>query len=190
MFETAPYGGPVQLSDLGQRRDRVVDAADDTPGDAILDDLGHRPAGIADDGGSAGHRLDHDRSERFRPPDREEQRASASEEFRFLRVRNLAHVFDLASIDMGPDRLFAIWPVERVDPGCEFQRHPRAARDLDRGVDPLVRRDPSEKGEIAARPVSGLARKVPEQVPRVAVIDRRRPVGVGKRPALCIRDRD
>ena len=58
---------------------------------------GTEPRLIRDDRRTAGHRLDHDQAERLRPIDRNQQRYSAAQKFRFIRVADLADIFACAT---------------------------------------------------------------------------------------------
>ena len=60
-----------QAVDGGDRTDLVLD---DKAGQAVLDDFGNGAAVVGDDGRTARHRLDHDKTERFGPVDRQQQR--------------------------------------------------------------------------------------------------------------------
>src|SRR5262245_4632391 len=54
---------------------------------------------------------------------------------------------------------FEIVAVDRVDLGCDLQRHAAALGDPDRLIDSLFRRNPTEKGKVPRR--NGLRRQEP-----------------------------
>ncbi len=76
------------------------------------------------------------------------------------------------------EHLLEIRPLLRVDLGGDSERHAGPAGDLDRGLDPLLGRQPAKEGEVVAR---GLAERV--QVAGQPVVDRGPPVrpGIGRR---------
>src|SRR6185312_13365687 len=98
------------------------------------------------------------------PVDGEEERRGLAEEARLVALADLSH-----ELHVGPgeerlhDRL-EIRLVELLDLRRDAQPHPRAARDADRAVGSLLRRDAPEESEVAAAPV---ARR--EEVARKAV---------------------
>ena len=49
---------------------RLVDAVDDKPSDAVVNHFRHRPARPCDDWRATGHGFDHDQAERLQPIDR------------------------------------------------------------------------------------------------------------------------
>ncbi len=71
-----------------------VDAGDDEAGDPVVDHFRDRAVIPGDHRRAAGHRLDHDEAEGFRPVDREKQRGGIAQEIGFLVVADLADELD------------------------------------------------------------------------------------------------
>ena len=132
--------------------DRAFLVLDDEARDAVLDDLRHGPAIVSDHRAAAGHRLDHHETERLRPVDRDKQRDRTAQERSLVLVADLADVFDIARpIEQRLDLLVVVVAIRPVDLRGDLERHAAMLRDVDRAIDPLLRRDAPEKREVGWR---------------------------------------
>ena len=77
-----------------------------------------------------------------------QQRDGAAEKRRFLGVADLADILDVRRNDEVANLGLEIVLVDLVDLGGDLERYPAALGDADRLVDPLFRRDASEKCKI------------------------------------------
>src|SRR5262249_35801033 len=98
-------------------------------------------------------------SERLGPGGRRQQRDGAAEKARLFCVADLADVFDVGGREQFAYFGFEIVAVDRVDLGCDLQRHAAALGDPDRLIDSLFRRNATEKGKVGRR--NGLWRQKP-----------------------------
>ena len=102
------------------------------------------------DGGAAGHRLDHGESERLGPVDREEEGARLAEELDLAAIVDLADELDARFLQQGLDLRAEVGLVYAIDLGGNLQRQAGGARDRNRAVDALLRRYAAEERQIAA----------------------------------------
>src|SRR3981189_2456533 len=99
LFERFANATSIEFLYPKQRPQGFGFVCNNKPGYAIIDDLRHRPAVECNDRRAAGHCLDHDKSERFRPIDRKEQRRGVAEKFFLLTVVHFPNKSDIAAID-------------------------------------------------------------------------------------------
>jgi hypothetical protein len=88
-FETLPHRAAVVRQDLWQHRDGFFIAVDDFAGDAVVDDLGDRPATERKHRRAARHGFDHHKAKRLWPVHREQQSGRLAQEFCFLALVDL-----------------------------------------------------------------------------------------------------
>src|SRR5690606_14881876 len=150
LLEDLAASRAVERAGPAHRGHRLVAALHDEAGDAFVDDLRHRAVAPGDHRRAAGHRLDHHQSEGLGPVDRKEQRARVAEELRFLLVADLAEVFDARLLEQRFDHVLEVFAVRPVDLRRDAQRQAGRARDRDRAVDALLRRDAPEEREVVA----------------------------------------
>src|SRR5882724_1824039 len=74
--------GAIDLVDARDGQDGVVEVVDEKTSDAMIDQLGHGTATVGDHRSTAGHRLDHRKTEWFVEMDEMEQRAGRAERSR------------------------------------------------------------------------------------------------------------
>src|SRR3954453_799296 len=119
-------------------RDRLFDRGNHESALPLVQDLGHRAAAEGDDGGAAGHGLDHHQPERLRPVDGEEHGTGIAQETLLHRLADLPYEIDLRLVEQRLDGLLVIGEVRAVDLGRHAQREARAAGDLDGTVEPFL----------------------------------------------------
>jgi hypothetical protein len=117
-----PYRAAVVGQDFRQRRDGFFLAVDHLAGDAILDDLGDRPAAERQYRRAARHSFDHYESKRFRPVHRDQKSSRVAEELCFLALVDLADELHVRTIEewayLGAEVVF----VDLVHLGRDLQR--------------------------------------------------------------------
>jgi len=94
-----PYRAAVVGQDFRQRRDGFFLAVDHLAGDAILDDLGDRPAAERQYRRAARHSFGHYESKRFRPVHRDQKSSRVAEELCFLALVDLADELHVRTIE-------------------------------------------------------------------------------------------
>src|SRR4051794_24421762 len=94
-LEDMADAGTVELMEAPRSRRSLLLVIDDEAGDAIVENLRHRPLAHRDDRGPAGHRLDHCQAEGLAPVDREEQRCRIAEELGLIRIADFAEELDV-----------------------------------------------------------------------------------------------
>src|ERR1017187_9920101 len=185
--ECPPARAAVERRDSRDGPGRLLDAFDDEARHAVLEDLRNRAVPPRDDGRSTGERLDHHQPERLGPVDREEQRGGVPEELLLVASADLADVLHEGprlpeqGLDLRPEVAQLLW----IDLRGDLELHPGALRDRDRTVEPLLRRDPAEEGEVVP---GALDERI--HLARQPVRNRRLPVRVRNRPPLSVGDRD
>ncbi len=152
----------------------------------MVDHFRHRAVVERYDRGAAGQGLDHHQAERLRPGDREQQGRGVAEELRFCGLADLADIVDQRVIQQMLDLVGEERLIGGIDLGRDLQGQAGPLGDLDRRLRSLFRRDPAQKGEIAAAGPGVEA----EQVGRQAMVDRARPVQLRLDRALMVGDRD
>src|SRR5215813_8397021 len=137
-----------------QRCHRLVDRVHHRPGDAGLEDLLDRTPAEGEHGGPAGHGLDHHQAEGLGPIDGKQERTRVAEELGLLSVVDLAEVLDPRGGEQRLDLSLEVLPVGGVHLCADVERKAGSLCDLHRTVEPLLRRDATDEGEIApgARP--------------------------------------
>ena len=130
---------------------------------------------------AASHGFDHDQSERLRPVDRHDQRDGVAQELRLLRVRDLADEFDMRFGEKRLNHFLEIVVIGRVDFRCDLKRQATSFGDVDRAINPLLRRNATQKGEIGRVRRRGL-----EEAGGHPVMNSTDPMRVGRGPPLQI----
>lgn len=127
---------------------QIFEAGANPPVHAVLHDFLDRAAGKREHRSAAGHRFDHDESERLLPLNREQERSSPGEQRVFLCRIDLANVFDLTAVDVRGNLLLPVLPEDRLDLSSELQPDTRTARRANGEVRRLARMDATEKGDV------------------------------------------
>ena len=130
---------------------------------------------------AASHGFDHDQSERLRPVDRHDQRDGAAQELGLLRVRDLADEFDMRFGEERLNHLLEIVVIGRVDFRCDLKRQATSFGDVDRAINPLLRRNATQKSEIGRVRRHGL-----KEALRHPVMDRADPMRIRRGPPLRV----
>src|SRR5580704_8403676 len=139
--------------DRFRERDRrycLIDAVNDKPSDAMIDDLRNGTSSKGDHRGPVGHRFDEHQAERFGPIDRKGQRYRVAQESLLVAVADLTDELDQRIFEQRLDPGPVINTISLVDLRRDGQRQTRTAGDLNRPIRSLLRTDSANKGEIAA----------------------------------------
>jgi hypothetical protein len=182
IFEMSAHLPSVKL---GKPADRLYGSCFpryDKAGYAMVDDLRHGTGLEGNDGGAAGHGLDHDETERFWPIDRKKESSRARQKLPLCFIVDLADELDLRPVDLRLKLFLEIFPFASRYLCGDTKRHFCGVRDPDGGLRSFLRREPAQEGKIGA----GFEGR-PEQVGRQAVVNRAQPVcltqGISKRMA-------
>src|SRR6202041_2990957 len=97
---------------------------------------------------------------------------------------DLPDEFDTRAVDKREYFTAEVLFIDLIDLGCDLQWDAGSARNPDRAIGTLFRRNPSEEGKVLS-----LFEQWPVQVSRNAVLDRRHEFGIGQWFALVVRDR-
>ncbi len=150
----SPAGRRIDVSQAVDSVGHLVDVVADESADAVLQDLRHGTATQCDDGRAGRQRLDHHQTERLRPIAGEERRRGTGVERRFGRFVEFADVVDIVRIEQRLDLTVVIGDIDRIDLGGNAQRPTGASGDLDGEIWSLLFGDPSDEGEVLARPAA------------------------------------
>src|SRR6201993_5570665 len=123
---------------------------DNPPRLSFVDKLRDRAAAEGENRRAARHALDHHEPEGPRPVDRKQQGRRLPKKLGLFALIDLADEFHARSIQQRRDDLAEVGFIDLVDLRSDFQRQAPRARNGGGAVGPLLRRDPAEKGEIAA----------------------------------------
>jgi hypothetical protein len=138
-LEHSPDRPAVQIGKATHCPHGVVDAADNEPGDTVVNHFRNRCDVPGDNGGAARHSLDHGQSERFGPVDGKQEGRSIFEEIRLV---GLADLTDIAHVAMaahqGLDLIAPVVAIDPVDLGGDAQLPAGPQRDLDSPVCSLL----------------------------------------------------
>ena len=130
----------------------MASASPDTtnPGYAVVDDLRHGAGLEGNDGGAAGHGLDHDETERFWPIDRKKEGSRARQKLPFCFIIDLADELDLPPVDLRLKLILEIFPFASRHLCGDTERHFGSMRNPNGGFWPFLRREPAQESEVGA----------------------------------------
>src|SRR5215207_2015993 len=100
--------------------------------------------------GTCRHRLNHNKAERLRPVDGEQQGKRVAEETALLLLIDLADELDEGRVEKRPDHLIEIILINLVHFGGNFEWEPGSFGNLDSPVRALLRGNPPQEGEVIA----------------------------------------
>src|ERR1700722_2844472 len=132
------------------RSGRLLLVLDNEARHTVLDHLGNGAGAICDNGRSAGHRLDHDQSERLGPIDWKQQGGGLRQERLLFGIVDLSDQMNLLAVDERFKTLLEVTGLAARDLGCNAKRSPDCVRDADSIFRSLLGGETSEKRQISA----------------------------------------
>ena len=121
LFKSSAHHAAVVRQDCRKRRDGFILAVDHLAGDAILDDLGDRPAAEREHRRAARHSFDHHESKRLRPIHGKQQSRCLAEEFCFVTLVDLSDELYARVIDERQYSVAEVVFIDLVDFGGDLQ---------------------------------------------------------------------
>ncbi len=150
-FEGPAAVGSCDGIDGSHGGDRLFHVVDNKTVHSIHDDFRDRSPAEGDDRRAAGHGLDHDQPERFRPVYGEEEGSGLAQKAVFLPLVDFADELDSRLVQERPYSFVEKWFVHRVHFGGDLELHAQGKGNFDCGVHPLLRGDAAEEGQVTAR---------------------------------------
>src|SRR3981081_2823900 len=128
LLEAVANLASVQLRSLSYPLPRFINIVDEEPGDALIDNFGHRPACKGDHRRAACHGLDHDQSKGLRPVDRKKQGTCVAQEITLVGIVDLADEFHEWIPKQRSDLMLEVLALRIIDFRCHPDAQVRAAR--------------------------------------------------------------